>query len=360
MEAAYFAFARTGPLFRTLSSVPPPVDWLKHGESLAKQLTNSNTVTKETNLLQDTTLASRIFHYYLPVFFWCRNVVVETRKAYPNKAVGIGLSAPQGCGKTTLVNLLTGCFEAEGLVCAAVSFDDFYLTGAEQDDLANANQSNPLLQVRGNAGTHDIELGANTLRSLITRECNVPIPRYDKSARNGRGDRGDRSTWTVQTNSADVILLEGWMAGFEPTEVVSNKIDKLVKVEDMKDGEDAEDTRGGGDEKKSNNIDIELKGIEEVNKFMGKYSVWHDQMDSWVVVGIDDVNYVYSWRLQAEHEMIKSGKNGMTDEQVSDFVSRYMPAYKTYLPNLYESCNNGGVGGKPTLMIKVGSERQVL
>ena len=58
--------------------------------------------------------------------------------------------------------------------------------------------------------------------------------------------------------------------------------------------------------------------------------------------------------------MKNSGKNGMTDDQVSDFVSRYMPAYQTYLPALYRDSENGGVGSKSTLLVKVGSDRQVL
>ena len=347
-SAACFAFARMGPLFRKLSAVPPAEQWLTHGAALSQQL-NTATTAASADLLQDTVLASRIFHFYLPVFFWCRSIVVEARKTNPNLAVGIGLSAPQGCGKTTLVNLLTSCFERDGLVCAAVSFDDFYLTGAEQDILAATHPSNPLLQVRGNAGTHDIGLGTNTLRSLLRRDSSVIIPRYDKSARNGRGDRGDKSTWTV-CKSADVVLLEGWMAGFAPI-----TLNTLLHGDKEKDEVTKSNTK-----KEQDNADQEKTGMREINVFMERYSEWHDQMNSWVVVGIDDINFVYSWRLQAEHAMKNSGKNGMTDDQVSDFVSRYMPAYQTYLPALYRDSENGGVGSKSTLLVKVGSDRQVL
>jgi D-glycerate 3-kinase len=34
--------------------------------------------------------------------------------------------------------------------------------------------------------------------------------------------------------------------------------------------------------------------------------------------------------------MRASGKTGMTDEQIADFVNRFMPAYKAYLPHLYQ------------------------
>ncbi len=33
--------------------------------------------------------------------------------------------------------------------------------------------------------------------------------------------------------------------------------------------------------------------------------------------------------------MRAAGKAGMTDDQIADFVSRFMPAYKAYLPGLY-------------------------
>jgi len=47
-----------------------------------------------------------------------------------------------------------------------VSIDDFYLTNAEQTALAAAHPDNRLLAVRGNAGTHDLALGRQTLQEL--------------------------------------------------------------------------------------------------------------------------------------------------------------------------------------------------
>jgi D-glycerate 3-kinase len=40
----------------------------------------------------------------------------------------MGISAPQGCGKTTLVEQLQELFAATGRCAASVSIDDFYLT----------------------------------------------------------------------------------------------------------------------------------------------------------------------------------------------------------------------------------------
>lgn len=41
---------------------------------------------------------------------------------------------------------------------------------------------------------------------------------------------------------------------------------------------------------------------------------------------------VYKWRLQAEREAREAGKPTLTDDEVADFVARFIPAYVTYLP----------------------------
>ena len=282
----------------------------------------------------DAAIAARVYHLYLPIYFFCRE---QARKARGGgAAVAIGLSAPQGCGKTTLVDALVDRFAADGLTCEVVSFDDFYLTGAAQDEVAASSPNNPLLQVRGNAGTHDLALGTSTLRSLVDARASssssassepLLIPRYDKAARSGRGDRADTSTWPAASKPPDVVLLEGWMAGFAPV---------------------APDTP----------VLAEHAGLPEVNELLSRYTAWHDLLDAWVVLAVDDPQCVYNWRLQAEQAMAAQGRPGMSDAQVADFVSRYMPAYHAFLPALYEAAEGSdGVDGKPTLMVKVDESR---
>lgn len=87
-----------------------------------------------------------------------------------------------------------------------------------QDALAAAHPSNSLLRVRGNAGTHDLALGLRTIRSLkygVEQTSSFRIPRYDKSARGGRGDRVPEEQWSTVPVMPEVVLLEGWMLGFE-------------------------------------------------------------------------------------------------------------------------------------------------
>lgn len=71
----------------------------------------------------------------------------------------IGINAPQGAGKTTLVNSFRDLFRRDGLSSVVLSIDDFYLTRGEQQALAERHPGNRLVEFRGNAGTHDVALG---------------------------------------------------------------------------------------------------------------------------------------------------------------------------------------------------------
>ena len=76
--------------------------------------------------------------------------------------------------------------------------------------------------------------------------------------------------------------------------------------------------------------------VAAVNENLKKYPAAIDNFISvWLVVKVVDPKYVYSWRQEAEQKSKAKGKSGMTDEQVRDFVDRYMPAYQHYLPGLY-------------------------
>ncbi|KAJ8428320.1 hypothetical protein Cgig2_014211 [Carnegiea gigantea] len=78
----------------------------------------------------------RIYHYYIPLFLWCEDQISQHASMFKDgeevPPFVIGFSAPQGCGKTTLVFALNYLFHASGRKCATVSIDDFYLTFEDQ------------------------------------------------------------------------------------------------------------------------------------------------------------------------------------------------------------------------------------
>ncbi|KAI3418991.1 uncharacterized protein J3R85_013497 [Psidium guajava] len=206
------------------------------------------------------------------------------------------LCAPQGCGKTTLVFALNYLFKVTGRKCAT-----------------EENPANALLELRGNAGTHDLQFSVETLTAVtnLTKEgMKMKLPRYDKSAYNGKGDRADPSTWPEVEGPLTAVLFEGWMLGFKPLPA------DVVKAVDPQ--------------------------LETVNKNLeAYYDAWDKFVKAWIVIEIQDPSCVYQWRLQAEIAMREAGSPGMSDEEVRDFVSRYLPAYKAYLPTLYSEGPNG-------------------
>ena len=279
--------------------------WRRYGDHLHKSLRGA-----ESEGPMSDADAGRIYQLYLPLYFWLRNQL--SGKAAGTGALTVGLSCPQGGGKTTLVDYMQELLalelteEHQPVSCAVVSMDDFYLTNSQQTALAKEHSQNPLLQYRGNFGTHELQLAENTMSQLRSqRTGSIAVPRYNKSAFAGRGDRAAVEEWPLVAAPVDVVLLEGWCLGFEPS------------------------------------ASLHTPDLEPVNQLLHQWvPLWKD-LDCMIVVELEDTSVVYQWREQAEAAMRDAGKPAMTEEQVVDFIDRYMPAYKQYLPGLYAKATSG-------------------
>lgn len=229
-----------------------------------------------------------------PVHTFCLARIAATTR----RPLIIGLQAPQGAGKTTLVNALLQALPGKGLQGAGVSVDDFYLTRADQLALASAHPGNPYLEHRGYPGTHDVPLGERTLRALKTLRAGetMRVPVYDKSAHGGRGDRAPEDAWREVNGPLDVVMLEGWMLGFAP-------VNNAVWPDPM---------------------------LAAPNRALDAYTRWTDLVDVWVVLRAQDPEYVLSWRVEAEEAMKASGRPGLSREAITDYVRRFLPAYRLY------------------------------
>ena len=125
----------------------------------------------------------------------------------------LGLSALPGCGKTTLCDWLVQASSELGWSIAFLSIDDFYWPGPELD---RRMAGNPWGVPRAIPGSHDLELMAKAFDQW--RETGVlNAPRFDKSLRQGRGDR---SEWVCST--PDLVVLEGWFVGVLVSDDVSS------------------------------------------------------------------------------------------------------------------------------------------
>eukprot|EP00955_Chlamydomonas_euryale_P070709 360838-Chlamydomonas_euryale.AAC.2 len=98
----------------------------------------------------------------------------------------------------------------------------------------------------------------------------------------------------------------------------------------------------------------------QVNELLAEYAgMWDALVDAWLVVRIGDPQWVFQWRLQAEERMRATGRPGMSDDQIADFVSRFQPAYQAYLGGLYAQGPTTSRPGK-TLVVEVDQNRSPL
>ncbi|GAA6025669.1 hypothetical protein JCM11491_005663 [Sporobolomyces phaffii] len=280
-----------------------------------------------------------------------------------NRALVVGIQGPQGSGKSYLAEQLERAPALAHLNVANVSLDDLYLPHAQLVDLARRDDPpNQLLQGRGQAGTHDVELGVRVLDQLRDRgESPVDVPRFDKSLHGGEGDRVEPARWTRVDDPVDVVLFEGWMLGFRP---VLNDQGQLARVHDLARHRPARDVFGTGEW-----IDYDVPfvaharvdDLDQVNRELERYQPLWDLVDVWVELRPEKLGYVWQWRLEQEHAMkAKNGGIGMTDQQVKTFISRYMPGYELFssssnVPKSPTTKNRG-----PLLTIELGKDRDIV
>lgn len=216
-----------------------------------------------------------------------------------------GILGGQGTGKTTLAAVLSVILAHLGYRTLSLSLDDLYKTYTERQHL---QQQDPRLIWRGPPGTHDIELGLQLLNQLRQPNRREPIlvPRFDKSAWEGAGDR----TTPEQVEGADIVLFEGWFVGVRP-------IDSAVF-----DAPTPPPIQTEADRLFARDMNEQLKGY---------LPLW-EQLDRLIVLYPTDYRLSQQWRLQAEQQMIATGRSGMTESQVREFVEYF---WRSLHPELF-------------------------
>ena len=201
----------------------------------------------------------------------------------------IGLSALPGTGKTTLGKWLEAISLKLNFKIAVISIDDFYLPSYEMKLAIN---DNPWNVSRGFPGSHSVKLMHEKLLNWkINGELNVPV--FDKSLRNGLGDR---SHW--RSDKPDLLILEGWFLGIEPFSLDSND--------------------------QSNNS-LKLSPHETSYRFKIQnnlkeyYDVWSLIDKIWHLKPLN-FEYMNLWKSNQEKEMLLKKGNALRDEKLSNFL----------------------------------------
>lgn len=215
-----------------------------------------------------------------------------------------GILGGQGTGKSTLCIILKLILNYLGLLVANLSIDDLYLTYQERHKL---RLEDPRLVWRGPPGTHDVALGLQTIKQCLQGDCGADIlmPRFDKSAYNGSGDR----TNSEVVKKPDILLFEGWFIGVKPItdDCFDNCPHPILSDEDRQFAKDN-------------------------NRRLEAYLPLWAKLDSLIVLSPEDYRLSQQWRKNAERKMKASGKTGMSDEEIDRFVEYF---WKSLHPDLF-------------------------
>ena len=125
----------------------------------------------------------------------------------------VGLSGGQGSGKTTLCEKLEDLLINKKVSCCVLSLDDFYLSKAKRRELAD--RIHPLAFTRGVPGTHDINLLKRVLAKLSEKSpsSKIKTPIFSKLS----DDLLPKKRWRVCPPYPQIIIIEGWCVGAEPS-----------------------------------------------------------------------------------------------------------------------------------------------
>ncbi|EIE83141.1 hypothetical protein RO3G_07846 [Rhizopus delemar RA 99-880] len=252
---------------------------------------------------------------------------IRKQRGLPDQPMIVGISGCQGSGKTTLCDTLTYLLKREPYHLRVVNFslDDVYLTHEDQVKLSQRYPNNKLYQQRGQAGSHDLRLATETLKSLILNQTNVAIPVYDKSLFDGQGDRLPEKEWKHVSGPFDIVLLEGWMLGFKSLQ--NQSLEAIYQSKQDKDTFKS----------------LKFEDVNMLNESLKQYEAeLYPYFDIFIHLSPLDIQQVYQWRLEQEEYMKSTrGVTGLSKEAVKSFVDTYMPAYELYLPQLDKSLFDG-------------------
>ncbi|MDC2988336.1 kinase [bacterium] len=201
----------------------------------------------------------------------------------------IGISALPGTGKTTLGNWLEAMSLKLKFKIAVISIDDFYLPS---DEMKLAIYDNPWNVSRGFPGSHSVRLMYEKLLGWkLNGELNVPV--FDKSLRNGLGDR---SHW--RTDKPDLLIVEGWFLGIQPLTIDIND-QKVI----------------------SNSLSShEYLYRSKIQKNLKDYlEIWNLIDNIWQLKPLK-FEYMNIWKSNQEQEMFLKKGNALQDEKLSNFL----------------------------------------
>ncbi|MEG4032876.1 glycerate kinase [Microcoleus sp. S36b_A4] len=272
--------------------------------------------------LKPTVFLETLWNLWLPLA-----MQLSAAKQSLNRPLIQGILGVQGTGKTTLCQVLRLILGKLGYSTVSLSLDDLYKTYADRQQLQKAD---PRLIWRGPPGTHDIDLAIAVLDKLRASQThnlaavdnpkldalqpdlinkNIEIPRFDKSAYGGAGDRSQPEI----ISGADIVLFEGWFVGVNP--VVDAKLNEFLAAAPF-----------------PISTESDCQFARDMNAKLHNYLPLWNRLDRLMVLYPQDYRLSQVWRNQAEREMMATGKSGMSEAEINRFVEYF---WKALHPELF-------------------------
>ncbi|MEG5059504.1 glycerate kinase [Microcoleus sp. A2-C5] len=292
---------------------------------------------------KSTVFLETLWNLWLPLA-----MQLSTEKQSLKRPLIQGILGGQGTGKTTLCQVLMLILGKMGYSTVSISLDDLYKTYADRQKLQKAD---PRLIWRGPPGTHDIDWGISVLdklRGSKTSELaavdnlksdvlktdiikNIEIPRFDKSAYGGAGDRSQPEIIC----GADIVLFEGWFVGVNP--VADARLNEFLAAAPF-----------------PISTECDCQFARDMNVKLHDYLPLWNRLDRLIVLYPQDYRLSQVWRNQAEREMIAQGKSGMSESEINRFVEYF---WKALHPELF--IKSTVEGDRVDLVVEILGDRTV-
>ncbi len=253
----------------------------------------------------------------LPLLTEIKRLVKENEK----KCL-IGISALPGCGKSTLGKWLQAAAKKNNCLISVLSLDDFYLPGPQLD---LSMKGNPWNVPRGLPGSHSIELLEDTIKKW--QQTGVLFaPRFDKSLRDGFGDR---SCW--ERSEPKLLILEGWFLGCKPLESGLDEINRLENLHPPL------------------NLS-EIRYREKVQEKLELYKIVWEMFDRVWHIKAMEFSSTCGWKQQQEQQMYKEKGSSLKGDQLNSFIRMIQSAIpQTSLMNI-----------ESDVLVKINQSRKVV
>tara|TARA_Y100001968_G_scaffold324496_1_gene363990 strand:+ start:48777 stop:49799 length:1023 start_codon:yes stop_codon:yes gene_type:complete len=229
-----------------------------------------------------------LWGFYLP-FFANLTKYLKTE----SKPLIFGISGLPGSGKSSLGRKIEQISKYLDLTINVISMDDFYLPA---NDMEKAIQDNPWNVPRGIPGSHSIDEMNTTLKNY-SKTGVLSAPTFDKSLRNGLGDRSG----SIKT-SPKVLILEGWFLGCIPIENIEGEDLLANKIYDP--------PLSSSEISFRNKIQDSLIEYVPIWNYFNK--IWH--------IKAEHFSYTSSWKVEQEMNMQLKRGSSLKGDQLKSFI----------------------------------------